>query len=622
MNGIQVIHDSQSIEFRKPFGAVEVGQKVKISINVDKDIIVAIEFIQFDGTRLNMGMQKEYLNNGEFRYSVEIDTSDAFGILEYYFILIDGYDRLYYGNNDEHLGGIGQLYTYNPVPYQITVYKKSHIPDWYKDGVIYQILIDRFCNGNKDNSIRSPKKNSFVYGRWDDSPMYIKDNFGRIIRWDFYGGNLNGIVKKLDYIKDLGANIIQLSPIFKSPSCHKYDTADYEVIDEMFGTNDDFKELCKVAESKGIKVILDVVFGYTSADSRYFNKLGNYEEVGAYNSPNSKYHNWYKFVRYPYQYESWWGISERPSVNSMQEDYIDYIINSDKSIIKKWIELGASGWKLNVIDELSDDFIKLVRKRIESIDGNIVLLGDIWEDASNKISYSKRRSYLNGEEVQAATNYPLRESLINFIKGYIKSDKFKKKIMSLYENYPRESFYGNINIAGTNDTERILTVLDENLGLLRLLAVIQFTLPGVPLIYYGDEAGLKGGKEPDNRKSYPWGHEDAELIEFYRKVISIRNRENALKKGDLYIFETDPKVLVFERNYENEKILVLVNVSNEIKLIKDINLDGEYINLFNRNEKYKFAGKDSIITVFPNDFKILRKIELSNTIQKQKINRK
>lgn len=608
MNGIQVVHDSQSIKFRRPFGAVEVGQEVKLSIIVDREIIVAVELIQFDGTRLNMGMQKEYLNNGEFRYSIEIDTSDALGILEYYFILIDGYDRLYYGNNDEHLGGVGQLYTYNPVPYQITVYEKSYVPTWYKEGVIYQILIDRFYNGNENNTINCPKENSFIYGRWNDSPMYIKDNFGRIVRWDFYGGNLKGVLKKLDYIKSLGATIIQLSPIFKSPSCHKYDTGDYEVIDEMFGTKDEFKELCEVAESKGIKIILDIVLSYTSSDSKYFNKLGNYDEVGAYNSPNSIYHNWYKFIKYPYKYESWWGINERPNVNSMQAGYINYIVKNENSIIKKWIDFGASGWRLNVMDELPDEFIELVRARIQKINKDIILLGDTWDDASNKISYSKRRKYLQGKEVQAATNYPLRESLINFIKGYIKSDKFKRKIMSLYENYPRESFYGNINIVGTSETERILSVLDENIELFRLLLVIQFTLPGVPLIYYGDEAGLKGGKDPDNRKSYPWGNENKELINFYHKIVSIRNDENGLKKGDLNIYKTDSDIFAFERNYENEKVIVLVNVSNEQRIVKDINLSGSYVNLFNIGEKYKIVGKNSTITIFSRDFKILRKI--------------
>ncbi|AWK50150.1 alpha-glycosidase [Clostridium beijerinckii] len=607
MDSIQAVHDSQSIKFREPFGAVEVGQKVKLSININREIIVAIEFIQFDGTKINMGMKKEYLNNGEFRYSLEIDTSDALGILEYYFILIDGYDRLYYGNNDEHLGGIGQIYTYNPMPYQITVYEKFYIPNWYKEGVVYQILIDRFYNGNEDNTINYPKQNSFIYGRWDDSPMCIKDNLGNISRWDFYGGNIKGIIRKLDYIKSLGVSIIQLSPVFKSSSYHKYDTGDYEFTDEMFGTNNEFRELCETAESKGIKIILDVVLSYTSSDSKYFNKLGNYNEIGAYQSPNSKYHDWYKFTIYPYQYESWWGINERPNVNSMEKGYTDYIIKNDNSIIKKWIDLGCSGWRLNVIDELPDEFIELIRTRMQEINKDTVLLGDIWDDASNKVSYSKRRKYLQGKEVQAVTNYPLRECLINFTKGYITCDRFKRKIMSLYENYPRESFYGNINVVGTNDTERILTVLDGNVELLRLLVVIQFTLPGVPLIYYGDETGLKGGKEPDNRKSYPWGKEDKNLINFYHKIASIRNSENSLKKGDLNIHETDPEVFIFERNYENEKVIVLVNVSNEQKLIKDINLSGSYINLFNVSEKYKFIGDKIIISIFPHDFKILRK---------------
>ena len=608
MDGIQVLHDSQDLKFRKPFGAVEAGQKVKLSIDINKEIIVALEIIQFDGTRLNMGMQKEYLNNGSYRYSIEIDTSNTIGILKYYFILIDKYDRLYYGNNDEHLGGVGQLYAYNPVPYQITVYNKTSVPKWYKEGIIYQILIDRFYNGNEDKSINSPKRNSFVYGRWSDAPMYIKDYQGRVIRWDFYGGNIKGIAKKLDYIKSLGANVILLSPIFKSSSCHKYDTGDYEVIDEMFGTNEEFKDFCRLAESKGMKVILDSVFSYTSSDSRYFNKQGNYSEIGAYQSPNSKYHNWYKFRSYPFQYECWWGIDSKPNINVMQKSYVEYIVTKHDSIIKRWINSGASGWKLNVIDELPDEFIKLIREKLQEMNKETVLIGDIWEDASNKVSYSRKRKYLYGDEVQSTTNYPLRESLINFIKGYAKSDKFRQKIMSLYENYPREIFYGSINIAGTNDTERILTVLDGNIELLKLLVAVQFTLPGIPMICYGDEAGLKGGKEPDNRKSYPWGEENKDILEFYRRIADIRTHENSLKKGDFIIYKTEGDILAFERNFENEKIIVIVNVSNTNVIVKDIAFNGEYIDLFNKSEKYKFIGDTNIISISKRDFKILRKM--------------
>lgn len=608
MDRIKVMHDSQSIVYRRPFGAVEEGQKVKLSIDIEKEIVVAIELLQFDGTKVNMGMEKEYLNSGNYRYSIEIDTEDALGVLGYYFILIDGYDRVYYGNNDEHLGGIGHIYTYNPVPYQITIYKKSNLPDWYKEGIIYQIFVDRFCNGNDDGSINNPKKNSFIYGRWDDTPVYIKDYQGRTIRWDFYGGNIRGIIKKLDYIKSLGVNIINLSPIFKSSSCHKYDAGDYDIIDEMFGTEEDFKELCEKAKSKDIKIILDGVFSYTSSDSRYFNKAGNYDEIGAYQSPNSKYHNWYKFNRYPYGYECWWGIEGRPNINVMHNSYIDFLVNRDDSIIKKWIDLGASGWRLNVTDELPDEFIEIIRDRLDTLDKETVLIGDVWDDASNKISYSKKRRYLYGKEIQSVTNYPLRESLINFTRGYIKSDKLKKKVMSLYENYPREVFLGNINLIGTSDTERILTVLDGNMRCLKIIVALQFTIPGVPLIYYGDETGVTGGKDPDNRKSYPWENEDVDLIGFYKRIAQIRNGQDALKKGDFNIFDTEEDIFAFERVYENERIVVVVNISNAQKVVRGITLEGTYLDLFNEGEKYKFVGYESVLIMYPCSFKILRKI--------------
>lgn len=608
MNGIQVMHDSQNIKYRKPFGAVESGQNVELSIDINKSLLVAVEIVNFDGSRFNMGMEKRYLNNGKFRYSVQINTSDSLGILGYYFIIIDGYNRVYYGNNEQHLGGIGQMYNYNPVPYQITVYEKSSVPEWYKEGVIYQILIDRFFNGNEDKSINSPKKNSFIYARWNDDPMYIKDHSGRIVRWDFFGGNIKGILKKLDYIKDLGANILCLSPVFKSSSYHKYDTGDYEAIDEMLGTEEEFKELCAEADKKGIKIILDSVFSYTSSDSKYFNKLGNYKTIGAYQSPNSKYYNWYKFMTYPYRYESWWGIDTRPNINTMNEDYMNYIASGEQSIIDKWSDLGISGWRLNITDELPDEFIQNLRKKIKSIDNNSVILGEVWEDASNKVSYSKRRKYIYGKELDSVTNYPLRENLINFIKGYIKSDALKRRIMCMYENYPKENFYRNMNVIGTHDTERILTVLDGQIELMKLVAVIQITLPGVPLIYYGDEAGVAGGNDPDNRRTYPWGNENKELITFYRDLVGLRNKENSLRKGSFKIYDTEPSVFAFERAYKNEKILIIINISGREKIVKNIKVSGEYEDIFDNKAKYSFMKREGSVTVFARSFKILRKI--------------
>ncbi|MBD7913451.1 glycoside hydrolase family 13 protein [Clostridium cibarium] len=606
MDELRIIHDSQNMKFRSPFGAVEIQQKVKLSIEMDRDVIVAVELLKGNEPIKNIGMNKEYLNNGSYKYSAVIDTSNYTGIIEYYFVIIDGYSRLYYGNNDERLGGVGRVYNYDPIPYQITVYEKSIMPNWYKEGVIYQIFVDRFFNGNEEGKIISSKSNSFIYGSWNDSPMYIKDSSGRIIRWDFYGGNLKGVINKLDYLRKLGISIIYLNPIFKASSCHKYDTGDYEIVDEMFGTNEDFKVLCTKAKEMGIRIILDGVFSHTGADSKYFNKFGNYETTGAYQSPSSPYYSWYRFINYPQSYECWWGVDNQPNVEEMEPSYVEYIIKGNNSIIKKWMDLGASGWRLDVADELPDEFIRMIKEKMNEVSSDNVLIGEVWEDASNKISYSKRRRYLYGRELDSVTNYPLRENLINFVKGYIKSDKFAKKVLSLFENYPRENFYGNMNIISTHDTERIFTVLDKRIELLKIIIALQMTLPGVPLIYYGDEAGLEGGKDPENRRAYPWGRESKEIIDFYKVIIGIRNNENALKKGDFKFYNADLDVCVFERCYESERIIVAVNISERRITLDNVNIEGSYIDILDKNKEYKGLGINNILTLDGYGVKVLK----------------
>lgn len=606
MEELGMIHDSQSMKFRSPFGAVEVGVKVNLSIEINRDVIVAVYIVKGDRTSKNIGMNKEYLDDGLYRYSTFIDTTDYTGLIEYFFIVGDGQEKVYYGNNDERLGGVGKVYNHDPVPYQITVYEKNIVPNWYKEGIIYQIFVDRFFNGNEDGKVNYPKKNSFIYGTWDDSPMYIKDNLGRIVRWDFYGGNLKGIIHKLDYLKELGISIIYLNPIFQAASCHKYDTGDYEIVDEMFGTNEEFKILCEKAKERGIKIILDGVFSHTGADSKYFNRFCNYETNGACQSTDSPYYRWYRFTDYPQSYECWWGIDTQPNVDEMEPSYIDYIINGKNSIIQKWMELGASGWRLDVADELPDEFISMIKEKMNEVCSDNILIGEVWEDASNKISYSKRREYLYGKELDSVTNYPLRDSLINFVKGYIKSDKFSKKVMSLFENYPTENFYGNMNIIGTHDTERILTILDKKIELLKIIVLLQMTLPGVPLVYYGDEAGLEGGKDPENRKAYPWGKENKKILDFYRKVIKIRNKENSLKKGDLKFYSTDLDVCAFQRCYENEKIIVVANTNGSRITLENINIEGSYIDLLDEENGYKRLGDNNVLALEGYDIKVLK----------------
>lgn len=607
MQDLNVIHNSQESQYRRPFGAVVSGEKVRLSIDVNKEVQVSLKIIKMNGTINTIIADKQYLNNGFFKYSAEIDTLGYKGILEYYFEIKDESNYLYYGNNYERLGGIGVSYRQDPVPYQITVYKESKVPDWYKEGVIYQIFVDRFFNGNEDGSILNPKRNSFIYGDWSDDPMYIKDTSGRILRWDFYGGNLKGVIKKLGYLKDLGVSIIYLNPIFKSSSCHKYDTADYEEIDEMFGTTETFQMLCKEAAKVGIRIILDGVFSHTGADSKYFNKFNNYEELGAFQSPESKYYKWFSFIEYPNKYECWWGIDNQPNVNELEPSYVEYMVKGENSIIKKWMDIGASGWRLDVADELPDEFIKMIKSKMKEVNSESVLIGEVWEDASNKVSYSSKREYFYGEELDSVTNYPFREILINFVKGYIKSDKLKKRFMSLYENYPIENFYSCMNVLGTHDTERILSVLDNKIYLMKLIVGLQMTFPGVPIIYYGDEAGLEGGKDPDNRKTYPWGNENKEILDLYKLFINIRNNEEALKKGNFKFYDTDLDVCVYERTFNNEKVIVAVNTSEEVKILNNISLEGRYFDLLNDNKEFERLNNNNILTLDGFEIKILKK---------------
>ncbi|MGL5149757.1 MAG: glycoside hydrolase family 13 protein [Clostridium sp.] len=603
-----VYHNSHLEEYRRPFGAVEDGTKVTLSILANKDVRVNLYVIDFEGKVSKFPMDSVQVNGNEALFQGQVDTENLVGVINYYFSLERDFDTIYYGNNESKSGGEGKLYKNSPIPYQITVYKNQYIPSWYKTGVIYQIFVDRFYNGNEDGSITCPKKNSFIYGNWDDNPMYIRNINGAIERWDFYGGNLRGVIKKLDYIKELGATIIYFNPIFEASSCHKYDTADYEKIDTMFGTDDDFKELCEEAHKRDIKIILDGVFSHTGADSKYFNKYNSYKEVGAYQSKSSKYYSWFRFWDYPDKYECWWGIDNQPNVDELNSEYLKYIITGENSIIKKWMSLGVDGWRLDVADELPDQFIKILKKQIREINKDSILIGEVWEDASNKVSYSEKRKYFLGEELDSVTNYPLKDIIINLINQNITVTQFEQKLKSLYENYPKNNFYASMNLLGNHDTERILTLLDEDEAKLELAILLQMTLPGVPLIYYGDEVGLLGGKDPTNRKAYPWGKENNCIYKKYTTFLKLRNNEEALKVGEFKFHSSSNEVLIFERYTEKEIITVIINFSNQDKdaYLPCSSCVGEYVDLLT-NTNISF-NKNRRIVMMSKKFKIFKKI--------------
>ena len=560
-----------SWENKAPFGAIKINQGVRISVQVNEGYdLLNLKWVILKEDKI-VG-EVDLIRESKKYYRGEFNGFNETGLYFYYFevdINIDGnYRKLFYGKslND----GSTCEYSYeNLNKYQITVHEDFQIPSWYKEGVMYNIFVDRFNNGNRNKKPSNPKKNSFIYANWSDTPMYIKDKDGEIIRWDFHGGNLKGIIDKLSYLSKIGVTIIYLSPIFESSSNHKYNTGDYKKIDPMFGDEEILKELIEKANEKGINIILDGVFSHTGADSKYFNKFGNYDEVGAYQSKDSKYSSWYTFNEFPDDYKCWWGIKDLPNVNELNKDYMDYIIYDEDSVINKWTGMGIKGWRLDVADELPTEFIKELRKELKKNDTESILIGEVWEDASNKISYNERRSYLTGNQLDSVMGYPFRENIVSFLKGNITSKELNNKFMTIKENYPKESFKANLNLISSHDVARIKTELNYDEAMVRLAVATQMTFEGVPYIYYGDEAGLCGGTDPDNRKTYPWKNEDGDIIEFYKESINTRKKYNVLTNGDTEFIDTnDDDVFGYIRfNDKCEKILILINRSLENKNI-------------------------------------------------------
>ena len=603
---MSILYNSWSPNHKIPFGAIELGEELKINVKAIEDINEIYLIIANDKGIIKEVNMNKCENNIFSIDNIYLDIED---IYFYYFKVIKNvYGNIqtkYYGKSNNS-GNCQEYYNeYDINKYQITVSKKVNTPKWFEEGVLYHIFVDRF---NKTGKIHNPKKNSFMYANWEDTPMYIKNSEGEIARWDFHGGNLKGIISKLNYLKSLGISIIYLSPIFEAQSNHKYDTGNYKAIDPMFGDEEIFKELIEEAKEKGMSIILDGVFSHTGDDSIYFNKYGNYDSLGAYQSKESKYSSWYNFKNYPNEYDCWWGVKSMPNVNENEESYMDYIIRDKDSVINKWMNYGVKGWRLDVVDELPNKFLDELRKETLKANNESILIGEVWEDASNKISYNERRKYLLGNQLNGVTGYVFKNIILDFLTYKISSSDAYNKFMTIKENYPKYAFKSNLNLLGTHDTPRILTELNEDKELLNLAVAIQMTFEGVPYVYYGDEAGMTGGKDPDNRKTYPWKNEDKELIAFYKKMIKDRNNNEVLSRGDTTFLNLENEdvfayIRYMENSQENE-VLVIVNRSNNENTVS-INLKEVYKSIKSAEEEYELIDNKVYIRLEPKSFKIL-----------------
>ncbi|MBE6982818.1 MAG: glycoside hydrolase family 13 protein [Ruminococcaceae bacterium] len=576
---MRILFDSQKECFKAPFGTLTPGENCTLHIYIPTSVPTTYAECVF------------CRENGQEAFSVPMVFSHRDGLynifrgafsfgetgLFFYHFRIHkecGSFRLFKQGHNTNMEA-GDCWQVSCIPADFTT------PQWAKGAVIYQVFPDRFCKSGECDL--TEKLTPYVlHKNWDEDVYWQPDEMGRVLNNDFFGGNFRGITEKMDYIASLGVNILYLNPISKSFSSHRYDTGDYKTPDPMLGTERDFSALCDAAHSRGIRVVLDGVFSHTGANSLYFDRIGAFGGNGAYCRKDSPYYSWYQFYNYPNSYKSWWGFDTLPTVNKNDPGFIDYIIDSENSVVAHWLKLGADGFRLDVVDELPDSFVLRLKNRIRQLKPDTLLIGEVWEDASNKIAYDTRRRYFVDGELDSCMNYPFRTAILDFMRGIDDGDQFRERIMTVLENYPPQVIFCNMNMLGTHDTPRILTALVDSFQgsreemarrrltpnqrrlaeeRLEMAAFLQFMLPGAPSIYYGDEAGMEGGKDPFNRRPYPWGKENALLVAYFRQLGALRAKEDALRVGKTEFCYAADGLLHFTRTTANGKLHIYVNRS-------------------------------------------------------------
>lgn len=419
------------------------------------------------------------------------------------------------------------------------------IPDWITDAFFYQIFPDRFANGNPANDPQNVKS-------WGSQPSFH----------GYMGGDLAGITQKLDYLLDLGVNAIYLNPIFLAASTHRYNTTDYYKIDPLLGSKEDFDNLIKCAHARSIRIILDGVFNHCGRGFFAFNDVIE-------NQQNSAYVDWFHISKFPVdaytpgdaqEYLGWWKHKSLPKFNTTNPSVRRFLLD----VGKYWIQQGADGWRLDVPNEIDDDtFWAEFREEVRKVNPNAYLLGEIWEVAPR---------WVGDSHFDGLMNYPLRSALLELLEGRIPPLDFTKKINQINCSYPQENLSAMYSLLGSHDTERILTLLQGDLEKLKAAYTLLFTLPGCPSIYYGDEIGMEGAKDPDSRRAFPWNVQlwKPEIRDFVKMLARLRVENPELKRGGV-IFLDSPEyenLVAFTRILGDEKLLVIANTGNSFQTVK------------------------------------------------------
>jgi glycosidase len=591
-----VVHDSRDSQYREPGGAQPEGGKVTLRIKTAANDLGSAKIRIWNSAAAKeqfVSMSLEKSEGGTDTWAATLDLPTQPTIFWYRFALQDGSATTYYEDNLDRDGGLGTTWDQPPdYDYSIAVYDpKWTIPDWAKDAVVYQIFPDRFNNGDPSND---KPAGTFSYGgqttqrKWGEPPAQPPQGS------DFFGGDLEGVIRKLDYLQKLGVTLIYFNPIFASPSNHRYDTSDYSKIDPALGDKATFDRLVTEAQKRGIHIMLDGVFNHSSSDSVYFDKYHRYDDNGATEAKDSPYYPWYIFSNWPQFYESWQGYDTLPKYTEIGA-IRDFIFRNKDSVAQSWLAEGAAGWRLDAAEQKSEDFWRDFRSRVRGAYPDALLVGEFWHNANQ---------WLLGNEWDGVMNYRFRDVALAFANG-LPPATADSQLAAIREDYPPNGTYASMNIIDSHDTIRALTSANGDKNKLMQMALLQFTSPGMPTVYYGDEAGLEGGPDPDDRRTYPWGSEDTHLIDYYSLLANVRHKLTALRTGsyDTLAADNSRKLYVFLRKDDAGQAVAAFNTGDQDQ--KDIELDvsgklpdgTSFTDVLNASTVYKVEGGKLRITV-------------------------
>lgn len=577
---MRILYNSRLSCYKEPFGTLTPGQRCTLHIHIPAQILTKNVFCLLenqDGSpAFSVPMEKEKIQGPYEIYRGEFSLPEP-GLFFYYFRITtknESFKLLRQGGEDTNME-MGDRWQLSCIPADFET------PDWAKGAVMYQVFPDRFAKSGASD-LTGKLEPYTVHESWNEEVHWQPTPEGIVLNNDFFGGNFQGITNKMDYIASFGVKILYLNPISKAFSSHRYDTFDYKTPDPMLGTEEDFAKLCEAAHERGIRVVLDGVYSHTGSESIYFDRRGVYG--GACASPVSPYRSWYKFRHYPDKYECWWDFDTLPCIDKLNPDFMAYVIDSEDSVVAHWLKLGADGFRLDVVDELPDEFVLRLKRRIRELKPDALLIGEVWEDASNKVAYGVRRRYFVDGELDSVMNYPFRTAILQFMTGLDNGSGLKETVMEIAEHYPPQVLSCVMNSLGTHDTPRALTAMVDSFEgsraekaqrhlapnqrllakeRLHMASFLQYTLPGTPCLYYGDEAGMEGYADPFNRRPFPWGREDQDLQEHFRNLGQLKQEQPALQQGSIQFQTASDGHLAFVRQLGDEIIWIYVNRSED-----------------------------------------------------------